>query len=47
MCVAKSDKEEHDENECQFSDAVIAKKKAADEEQRQVILAQEAALKAD
>lgn len=26
MCVAKSDKEEHDENECPSSPAVIAKK---------------------
>lgn len=33
-CVAKSDKEDHDENECEFSDAVIARKKAAEEEDR-------------
>ena len=34
MCVAKSDKEEHDENECPFSPNVIAKKKAVEEEER-------------
>lgn len=44
-CVAKSDKEEHDENECEFSENVIARKKAAQDEEKQKILAQEAVLK--
>ena len=45
MCVAKSEKEEHDLNECPFCEAVIAKKKVAEDEEKQKILAQEVALK--
>ena len=34
QCVAKSDKEEHDENECPFSEKVIAAKKAKEDEEK-------------
>ena len=44
-CVAKADKEEHDENECEFSPNVIAMKKAKEEEERQHKIEEEKRIK--